>query len=141
MKLDSTNFYDSISDGKVLVKFEASWCGPCKAYAPTFKQFSEENDTVKCFSLDCQVAPEIAEDFDVKSIPVTILFKDGEEISRKPGKLTKEQLLGIVRHGLTFIGGLLLMKGLVDEAILSEISGAVITLTGAIWSIINKKQA
>jgi hypothetical protein len=56
-------------------------------------------------------------------------------------KLTKEQLLGIVRHGLTFVGGLLLMKGLVDEAILSEISGAVITLTGAIWSVINKKQA
>jgi hypothetical protein len=56
-------------------------------------------------------------------------------------KLTKEQLLGIVRHGLTFVGGLLLMKGLVDEAILSEISGAVITLTGAIWSIINKTQA
>jgi hypothetical protein len=56
-------------------------------------------------------------------------------------KLTKEQLLGIVRHGLTFVGGLLLMKGLVDETILSEISGAVITLTGAIWSIINKKQA
>jgi hypothetical protein len=56
-------------------------------------------------------------------------------------KLSKEQLLGIVRHGLTFVGGLLLMKGLVDEAILSEISGAVITLTGAIWSIINKKEA
>jgi hypothetical protein len=56
-------------------------------------------------------------------------------------KLSKEQLLGIVRHGLTFVGGLLLMKGLVDEAILSEISGAVITLTGAIWSIINKTQA
>jgi hypothetical protein len=55
-------------------------------------------------------------------------------------KLTKDQLLGIVRHGLTFIGGLLLMKGLVDEAILSEISGAVITLTGAVWSIINKKE-
>jgi hypothetical protein len=56
-------------------------------------------------------------------------------------KLSKEQLLGIVRHGLTFVGGLLLMKGLIDEAILSEISGAVITLTGAIWSIINKKEA
>ena len=56
-------------------------------------------------------------------------------------KLTKEQLLGIVRHGLTFVGGLLLMKGLVDEAMLSEISGAVITLTGAIWSVISKKQA
>ena len=96
MKLDSTNFYDSISDGKVLVKFEATWCGPCKAYAPTFKEFAAENDSLKCFSLDCQVAPEIAEDFDVKSIPVTILFKDGEEISRKPGKLTKEQLLDFI---------------------------------------------
>ena len=56
-------------------------------------------------------------------------------------KLSKEQLLGIVRHGLTFVGGLLLMKGIVDEAMLSEISGAVITLTGAIWSVISKKQA
>ena len=96
MKLDSTNFYDSISDGKVLVKFEASWCGPCKAYAPTFKEFSEENDSVKCFSLDCQVAPEIAEDFDVKSIPVTILFVNGEEVARKPGKLSKEQLVDFI---------------------------------------------
>ena len=54
--------------------------------------------------------------------------------------LTKEQLLGIVRHGLTFVGGLLLMKGLVDETTMTEISGAVITLVGAVWSIINKKQ-
>ena len=71
----------------------------------------------------------------------TITIKAFEGDSIKIMKLTKEQLLGIVRHGLTFVGGLLLMKGLVDEAILSEISGAVITLTGAIWSIINKKQA
>ena len=92
----NSNFYDSISDGKVLVKLEASWCGPCKAYAPTFKEFSEENDSVKCYSLDCQVAPEIAEDFDVKSIPVTILFNNGEMIAKKPGKLSKDQLLDFI---------------------------------------------
>jgi thioredoxin 1 len=96
MKLDSKNFYDSISDGKCLVKFEASWCGPCKAYAPIYKEFSEENDNVKCFSVDCQVTPEIAEEFDVKSIPVTILFSNGEVIARKPGKLTKDQLLDFI---------------------------------------------
>ena len=96
MKLDSTNFYDSISDGKCLVKFEASWCGPCKADAPMYKEFSEENSSVKCFSLDCQVAPEIAEDFEVKSIPVTILFNNGEMIAKKPGKLTKDQLLDFI---------------------------------------------
>ena len=56
MKLDSTNFYDSISDCKVLVKFEATWCAPCKAYAPTYKEFSEENDNVKCFWLSQKFA-------------------------------------------------------------------------------------
>jgi hypothetical protein len=55
-------------------------------------------------------------------------------------KLTKEQILGIARHALTFVGGILLMKGLLDETIWAEISGGVIALTGAIWSIIAKKK-
>ena len=54
-------------------------------------------------------------------------------------KLTKEQLMGILRHGLTFIGGLLIMKGLVDEATVTEIIGGVMTLAGTIWSVIEKK--
>jgi hypothetical protein len=54
-------------------------------------------------------------------------------------KLTKEQLLGIVRHTLTFVGGILLAKGLASEATINEISGAAITLVGAIWSILSKK--
>jgi hypothetical protein len=56
-------------------------------------------------------------------------------------KLTKDQLLGIVRHSLTFIGGILVMRGLVEESTFAEITGGVITLTGAIWSIINKKES
>jgi len=54
-------------------------------------------------------------------------------------KLTKEQILGIVRHTLTFVGGIVVMKGLVDEATITEIIGGVMTLTGTIWSVINKK--
>lgn len=56
-------------------------------------------------------------------------------------KLTKEQILGITRHALTFIGGILVMKGLVDETTVTEIVGGVITLAGTIWSIIEKNQA
>jgi len=56
-------------------------------------------------------------------------------------KLTKEQLMGILRHGLTFIGGLLIMKGVVDEASVQEVIGGVITLAGTIWSIIEKNKA
>ena len=54
-------------------------------------------------------------------------------------KITKEQLLGIVRHTLTFVGGIVVMKGLVDEATVTEIIGGVMTLTGTIWSVIAKK--
>lgn len=56
-------------------------------------------------------------------------------------KLTKEQILGIVRHGLTFIGGILIMKGVVDEATATEVIGGIITLAGTIWSIIDKNKA
>jgi hypothetical protein len=55
-------------------------------------------------------------------------------------KLTKEQIFGIVRHALTFIGGIVVMKGLTDEATITEVIGGAMTLTGAIWSIINKNK-
>lgn len=56
-------------------------------------------------------------------------------------KFSKEQLLGIVRHSLTFIGGILITKGLIDESILNELIGGTIALTGAIWSIVVKNKA
>lgn len=54
-------------------------------------------------------------------------------------KLTKEQVLGIIRHTLTFVGGILITKGLLDETMVTELVGGVCTLTGAIWSIIVKR--
>ena len=42
---------------------------------------------------------------------------------------------------MTFVGGLLLMKGIVDEALLSELTGGIITLVGTIWSIVEKNKA
>lgn len=53
-------------------------------------------------------------------------------------KLTKEQVLGIIRHTLTFVGGILVMKGLIDDSTAQEIIGGVVTLTGTIWSVISK---
>jgi hypothetical protein len=56
-------------------------------------------------------------------------------------KISKEQLLGIVRHTLTFIGGIFIAKGFIDEGILNELMGGAIALTGAIWSIVVKNKA
>jgi hypothetical protein len=56
-------------------------------------------------------------------------------------KLTKEQVLGIVRHTLTFVGGVLVAKGLIDDVTATEIIGGVITLVGTIWSVVEKAKA
>lgn len=52
--------------------------------------------------------------------------------------MKKEQILGILRHTLTFLGGLVVMKGYLDETMLTEIVGGAITLIGSIWSVIEK---
>lgn len=48
-------------------------------------------------------------------------------------------LSGLIRHGLTFIGGLLVSKGIIDEQTLPEVIGAIMTLGGFVWSFISKK--
>lgn len=55
-------------------------------------------------------------------------------------KLTKEQVLGIVRHAMTFVGGILIAKGLMDEGVVTEITGAILTLVGSIWSVVEKNK-
>jgi hypothetical protein len=54
--------------------------------------------------------------------------------------LTKEQFLGILRHTLTFVGGILITNGLLEESLVAELTGGVITLAGAIWSVVSKNQ-
>ncbi len=54
-------------------------------------------------------------------------------------KLDLNQIQGILRHILTFGGGFLVTKGYIDEASLQQISGALITLIGTIWSVWSKK--
>lgn len=53
----------------------------------------------------------------------------------------KEQILGLIRHTLTFLGGIAVAKGLVDGSVVPEILGAIVTLIGSIWSVAAKKTA
>jgi hypothetical protein len=53
--------------------------------------------------------------------------------------MNKEKVLGILRHTLTFVGGILVAKGLVDETVISEVVGALITVIGGVWSVLIKR--
>jgi len=53
--------------------------------------------------------------------------------------MNKEKVLGLLRHTLTFVGGILIAKGLVDETMLAELVGGLITIIGGVWSVLNKK--
>jgi hypothetical protein len=52
--------------------------------------------------------------------------------------MNKEQKLGIIRHVLTFVGGILLAKGLVDESLLTDMIASVMVLIGGFWSVLAK---
>jgi len=52
--------------------------------------------------------------------------------------MSKEQVMGIVRHVLTFVGGILILKGYTDDATYMALSGLISTAIGSIWSIVNK---
>lgn len=54
--------------------------------------------------------------------------------------MSKEVTLGLVRHGLTFIGGLLVTKGILEAGVLTEIIGGIITIVGGLWSVLAKKK-
>jgi len=53
--------------------------------------------------------------------------------------MNKEQVLGLIRHALTFIGGVLVIKGLSSEANVEETIGSVMTAVGFLWSVIKNK--
>ena len=55
--------------------------------------------------------------------------------------IMKEKTLGIIRHALTFLGGVLVTQGVLDDALFMELFGAVMTLVGGVWSVIDKNKA
>ena len=83
--------------GKVFVDFYATWCGPCKMVAPFIEELSEEIDDVKFVSIDTDEEDELSEEYGIISIPTVVLFKNGKEIKRHVGIITKEELEEFIR--------------------------------------------
>ncbi|KAI3406980.1 TRX1 [Candida oxycetoniae] len=71
--------------GLVVVDFFATWCGPCKMIAPLLDKFSNEYSNVKFLKVDVDELNEIAEQYEVSSMPTLIFFKNGQQIHKVIG--------------------------------------------------------
>lgn len=72
-------------NGVAVIKFFATWCGPCKLYAPAFERVAALNPNVNFYEFDIDTDPSIREDYGVASVPTTIILKDGVEVNRIVG--------------------------------------------------------
>ena len=96
-----SNFDYTINNNKlVFIDFWASWCGPCRALAPTIEELAQEyNGKALVGKLDVDENPATAERFQVFSIPTMILFKDGKETERLVGLCAKSKIADtITKH-------------------------------------------
>ena len=85
----------------VLVDFWADWCGPCKMIAPALEEISEElAGKVTIAKMDIMENPEIPSQVGVQSIPLMVLYRNGEPVAQKLGAAPKSQLKGWIESVL-----------------------------------------
>lgn len=86
--LTATDFQSTITDNEmVIVDFWASWCGPCRQFAPVFEAASEQHPDIVFGKVDTEAEQALAAAAQITSIPTLMVFKDGVLVFSQPGAL------------------------------------------------------
>lgn len=97
--ITSDNFEQEVLQSKlpVLVKFTATWCGPCQAIQPLLEEIAKDVEgKAKVVKLDIDDSPELAAKYRVKSIPTMIVLKNGEVAASQVGRAPKDKIVALL---------------------------------------------
>ena len=99
-RIKMSNFDNIIQSEKpVLIDFFATWCGPCKALAPILKEVKDSlGDRISIIKIDVDKNQEIASKYQVRGVPTMILFKNGQQLWRQSGVLSKEEIIKTINN-------------------------------------------
>lgn len=95
----STSEFDEIvlkSDKTVLVDFWADWCGPCKMLGPIVEEVSELREDILVCKVNVDEEAELAMKYKIMSIPMLIVFKNGEVYKKSVGVISKSEILELL---------------------------------------------
>ena len=98
VKITVSNFESEVlrSDQPVLVDFYADWCGPCRMLAPVLEEIAREYEGgVKVGKVNVDEQMELAQKFGVSSIPLLVVFKDGQPVAKSLGYRPKEEIVNL----------------------------------------------
>ncbi|MCB2223902.1 MAG: thioredoxin fold domain-containing protein [Actinobacteria bacterium] len=95
--LTKDNFEDTITgNDTVIVDFWASWCGPCMQFAPVYEAASEEHGDIVFGKVDTEDQVELAQYFNIRSIPTLMVFRENVLLFNQPGSLPSEMFSDLI---------------------------------------------